>query len=156
MTSHVEITLAEPDDFAAIRSLLAAYQRWLDLDLSYQHFAEEVAHLPGAYGDPEGALLIAHLDDQPVGMAALRRLDNERCEMKRLFVRTEARGLGIGKRLAERIISEARVRGYREMVLDTLPVMTDAQRMYSELGFVDIAPYYDSPIAGTRFMSLVL
>lgn len=145
-----------PADLAAIREMLHEYAAWIGLDLSFQHFAQEVQGLPGDYEPPSGALLIARVDDEPAGMVALRRKSDARCEMKRLFVRSEARGLGLGRQLAERIIAEARARGYTEIILDTLPMMKDAQRMYERLGFVDIEPYYDSPVEGTRFMLLDL
>jgi ribosomal protein S18 acetylase RimI-like enzyme len=115
-----------------------------------------VQGLPGDYEPPAGALLIARIDGQPAGMVALRPNGKGRGEMKRLFVQSEARGHGLGRQLAERIIEEARARGYTAIVLDTLPMMKDAQRMYELLGFVDIEPYYDSPVVGTRFMSLDL
>jgi ribosomal protein S18 acetylase RimI-like enzyme len=143
-------------DLAAIREMLHEYADWLKVDLCFQNFDAEVAGLPGDYAPPSGALLIARIDGQPAGMVALRRKDQDRCEMKRLFVRQAARGMRLGRALAERIILEARTRGYREMVLDTLPVMQDAQRLYVALGFRDIEPYYQSPITGTRFMALPL
>ena len=136
--------------------MLQEYADWIGIDLAFQHFAQEVQGLPGDYEPPAGALLIARVDDEPAGMVALRPKSESRCEMKRLFVRSEARGLGLGRQLAERIIAEARARGYAEMILDTLPMMKDAQRMYERLGFVDIEPYYDSPVEGTRFMLLDL
>jgi ribosomal protein S18 acetylase RimI-like enzyme len=143
-------------DLVAIREMLHEYADWLKVDLCFQGFDAEVAGLPGDYAPPSGALLIARLDGRPAGMVALRRKDEERCEMKRLFVREAARGSRLGRALADRIIAEARSRGYREMVLDTLPLMQDAQRLYVALGFRDIEPYYSSPIAGTRFMALTL
>jgi GNAT superfamily N-acetyltransferase len=163
----VEILPATARDLGEIRQMLGEYQRWIGLDLSFQHFQQELDGLPGDYAPPAGRLLVARAgggqDAGPAargepltGMVALRRVDAARCEMKRLFVRSSARGLGVGRQLAHRIIDEARAIGYREMLLDTLPMMQDAQRLYVALGFVDIAPYYASPIAGTRFMSLAL
>ena len=151
-----QIRPALEDDLNAIRELLEEYQQWLGLDLSFQGFRAEVDGLPGAYAPPHGALLLAEFGDAAAGMVALRRVDAERCEMKRLFVRSAARGHGLGRQLATRIIDEARARGYREIVLDTLPVMTDAQRLYVSLGFVDIPPYYPSPIEGTRYLAYQL
>jgi carbonic anhydrase len=150
------IAPAGPGDLAAIREMLAEYAAWVGFDLAFQHFAQEVQGLPGDYDAPVGALLIARVEGQPAGMVALRARKDRECEMKRLYVRPEARGLGLGRQLAQRIIEEAKGRGYRTMLLDTLPIMKDAQRLYGELGFVDIAPYYDSPIGGTRYMSLDL
>ncbi len=133
--------------------MLQEYVASLDLDLSFQGFSHEFDGLPGAYGPPSGALIVARAADRAaMGMVALRRLDDERCEMKRLYVRPEARGTGLGSRLIDRIVDEARQRRYREMCLDTLPIMADAQRLYRQAGFQDVEPYYDSPVDGTRFM----
>jgi len=148
----MQISVAGPDDLDDVRAMLREYVAWLALDLSFQDFSREFDGLPGAYAPPTGALIIARDSDRAMGMVALRRIDDERCEMKRLYVRPDARGSGLGTRLIERIASEARGRGYREMRLDTLPVMADAQRLYQQAGFEDIEPYYDSPVPGTRFM----
>jgi carbonic anhydrase len=150
------IRAAEPQDLPEIRQMMAEYQQWLGLDLSFQHFAHEVASLPGEYAAPAGALFIALRGIDAQGMIALRRLDRERAEMKRLFVRPVARGDGLGRALAHRVIVEARTLGYRAIVLDTLPVMHEAHGLYAALGFRPIPPYYTSPIAGTAFLSLTL
>src|SRR5688572_1921779 len=147
---------AETEDLPPIREMLEEYATWLGVDLSFQHFAEEIERLPGDYARPAGALLIARSEGRPVGMVALRAAGEHRGEIKRLYVRPEARGLCLGRRLAERVIDEARARGYAEIILDTLPVMQDAQRLYVALGFRDIPPYYPSPIRGTRYMALSL
>ena len=112
--------------------------------------------LPGEYAPPRGALLVAEVGTDAVAMIALRPLAEGVCEMKRLFVQPSARGLGIGRALITRVLDEARASGYGEMRLDTLPVMGEAQAIYHAFGFRDIEPYYQTPIAGTRFMSLTL
>jgi ribosomal protein S18 acetylase RimI-like enzyme len=149
----IEIRAAEPGDMATIRALLDEYAAWLGIDLSFQGFAREYRDLPGEYAPPRGALLLAFADGQPAGMVALRDRGGGCCEMKRLWVRSAARGLGLGRALIDRILLEGRDRCYREIVLDTLPIMGDAQRLYERFGFRDIAPYYDSPVPGTRFMA---
>ena len=138
------------------RGMMREYQAWLKVDLCFQNFLQELAGLPGDYAPPDGALLVAQGDAALVGMVALRRKDAHLGEMKRLYVRDAARGTGLGRQLAERIIAEARARGHREICLDTLPVMHDAQHLYVRLGFRDIPPYYSSPVVGTRFMALAL
>jgi GNAT superfamily N-acetyltransferase len=148
----MQISIATDEDLDDVRAMLREYVTWLGLDLGYQDFSREFDGLPGAYGPPSGALLIAREEGRTMGMVALRRLDESRCEMKRLYVRPDARGSGLGKRLIDRIVDEARQRGYREMYLDTLPVMSGAQRLYQREGFEDIEPYYTSPVPGTRFM----
>jgi len=156
MPAKPTITAATAGDLAEVRAMLNEYAAWVGVDLCFQNFTRELADLPGDYAPPDGALLVARGEAGLIGMVAMRRRDRNRAEMKRLFVRDAARGTGVGRRLADRIIVEARARGYREICLDTLPVMQDAQRLYTRLGFQDIAPYYNSPIEGTRFMSLAL
>lgn len=136
--------------------MLQEYAAALGVDLAFQGFRREMQELPGDYAPPAGALLVARVGSRCSGMVALRQVDERRSEMKRLYVRPSARGAGLGRQLAERIITEARVRGYGEMVLDTLPIMQAAQRLYEDLGFRDIAPYYPSPVPGTRYMALML
>lgn len=139
-------------DVPLIRTLFLEYARSLGIDLSFQNFEEEIASLPGGY-DP---ILVARWSDDVAGCVALRRIDSTTSEMKRLYVRPSFRGKGVGRALAERIIAEARLRGYKAMRLDTLPSMEDAARMYEQLGFRDIEPYRFNPIEGSRFMELVI
>ncbi len=152
----VEIREAGSADLGAIRTMFREYADWLKVDLCFQGFTREMAELPGDYAPPRGALYIAHRHGEPIGMVALRGRDDDRGEMKRLYVRPAARGSGLGRQLIERVIAAARACGYKAIVLDTLPVMQSAQRLYEEFGFRDIEPYYNSPIAGTRFMGLDL
>lgn len=152
------MTVAEATsaDLEAIRSMLLEYADWLKVDLCFQGFSKELAGLPGEYAPPKGALYIARSGNNVIGMVALRGREDGRAEMKRLYVRPSARGLGLGQLLINTIVEAARQRGYKTIVLDTLPVMHAAQRLYEVNGFRDIAPYYNSPIAGTRFMALDL
>lgn len=143
-------------DVAAVRQLLTEYGPTLAVDLEYQGYAAELSGLPGAYAPPRGALLLARHGRRSVGCVALRPIDPETCEMKRLFVRAAYRSRGIGRRLVERIILEARHRRYRRMVLDSLPTMTEAIRLYRSLGFRDTLPYTFSPVEGTVFLELRL
>ena len=145
-----------PDDIAAIRSLFKEYAAWLQIDLSYQGFAEELATLPGCYAAPRGCLLLVTVNDQPAGCVALRPIGEKTCEMKRLFVRESFHGRGLGRALAQRVIAEARDAGYATMVLDTLPFMQNAIRLYEALEFKRRAAYYDSPLQETVFMELRL
>ncbi len=141
-----------PADVETARALFVEYQKSLGISLCFQSFDAEVASLPGAYAAPEGRLLLAFVGDEPAGCIALRKLENGICEMKRLWVRPAFRGMRLGRRLAEAVLSEARTAGYRAIRLDTLPSMREAQALYVSLGFVDIPPYNDHPIEGTRFM----
>jgi GNAT superfamily N-acetyltransferase len=139
------------------RTLFEEYAAWLGLDLCFQNFDNELAELPGKYAPPSGRLLLAFVDDQLAGCVALRKIDEGVCEMKRLFVRKDFRGQGLGRKLTEAIIEEARRIGYQQMRLDTLPSkMQTAVGVYRSLGFKEIGPYYSNPVAGATFMELAL
>jgi ribosomal protein S18 acetylase RimI-like enzyme len=150
------VARAGSEDLAEIRAMLQEYAAWLAIDLSFQDFTRELHDLPGEYAPPGGDLYVARLQGAVVGMVAFRSRGDGRAEMKRLYVRNSARGSGVGHRLVETVLAAARERGHHTMVLDTLPVMQSAQRMYEQFGFRDVPPYYESPIAGTRFMARAL
>jgi ribosomal protein S18 acetylase RimI-like enzyme len=159
MASAISILPARSQhDLTAVTSLFEAYAAALDVDLSYQDFATELASLPGKYAPPRGALLLATDDQrQAIGCVALRPMEEEhRCEMKRLFVAPAGRGRGLGRSLVEALIQEAKRIGYRQMCLDTLPTMAAAQGLYRKFGFEPIPAYYASPIEGTAFLGLSL
>jgi putative acetyltransferase len=145
-----------PADINVARLLFREYQEALGVDLSFQNFASELETLPGAYAPPQGRLLLARDGARIVGCIALRAFTNDSCEMKRLYVRSQSRASGVGRQLTERVIEEARAIGYVRMLLDTLPTMAAAQRMYERLGFSDVPPYRHNPIEGTRFLGLDL
>lgn len=130
-----------------MRVLLREYADAVGVDLSFQDFDSEVA-------DPLGFYELVLLAEE--GCVALRRIDERTCEMKRLYVRPEARGSGLGRRLAEAVIAEARGRGYERMLLDTLPTMGAAQALYRLLGFRETEPYRHNPVPGAAFMELFL
>ena len=164
---QIRIRPALAGDIPEVREMLKEYVRWIGLDLAFQEIDEELAGLPGDYAPPRGALLLATAGDLStvarsakadslVGMIGLRPIDDRICEMKRLFVRPEARGRGLARQLIDNILTEARRLKYEEIRLDTLPMMGDAQKLYVAMGFADIDAYYDTPIAGTRFMALRL
>lgn len=145
------------DDLRAVADLFAGYAASLPVDLGYQDFAAELAGLPGKYAPPDGALLVARdAEDRAIGCAGLRPLGDGICEMKRLFLRPEARGLGLGRALAEAIVATAGERGHRTILLDTLPSMASAIALYEDLGFERIDPYYAPTPPGTVFMALDL
>ncbi|MFZ0307278.1 MAG: GNAT family N-acetyltransferase [Candidatus Sulfotelmatobacter sp.] len=139
------------------RELFLEYAQSLGFSLCFQNFDKELAALPGDYSPPEGRLLLVECEVQLAACAALHKLDQGICEMKRLYLRPQFRGRGLGRALAHRIIAEARQIGYRRMRLDTVePVMKDAVAMYRKLGFKEIAPYRSNPIAGAMYMELEL
>lgn len=152
---HLEIIDGETR-IDEVKTLFAEYAASLGIDLGYQNFGDEFAGLPGKYARPNGRLYLALVDGAPAGCVAMRRLDEARAEMKRLYVRSDFRGAKVGLALTERIIADARQIGYRALVLDTLSTMQRAQALYRSLGFIEIEPYYDSPIPGTTYLSLSL
>ena len=116
-------------DLIPLVNLLRAYEKGLGVSLCFQDFDAEIAGLPGDYAPPGGALILAHAaDGNLVGTVALRALDPAQgiCEMKRLYVAPEGRGHGLGRRLAERALTEAQRLGYRAVRLDTWPAMREA------------------------------
>lgn len=139
-----------------IKVLFTEYTESLGIDLGYQNYTEEFADLPGKYVRPGGRLYVAYCDGTIAGCIALRKIDAQTCEMKRLYVRELFRGMHIGKMLAQKVILDAREIGYRFMVLDTLSSMRSARELYKNLGFTEIAPYYECPIKGTYFLRLYL
>jgi len=142
---------------AQARELFLEYAQSLGFSLCFQNFDQELAGLPGDYASPEGRLLLAECGGSLAGCVALHKIEAGICEMKRLYLRPQFRGRGLGRILAEKIIAEARQMGYRRMRLDTVgPVMKDAVAMYRKLGFKEIAAYRPNPMAGTIYMELEL
>ncbi|MCB9849145.1 MAG: GNAT family N-acetyltransferase [Phycisphaerales bacterium] len=145
-----------PQDVVVVRSLFWAYGESLDFDLCFQGFDEELDTLPGAYAAPRGRVLLARGGGVDAGCVAVRPLGDDACEMKRLFVLPAFRGHGLGRRLAETIVSLGRQLGYARMRLDTVPEMTGAIGLYRALGFREIGPYCENPIPGALYFELGL
>ena len=153
----IEIVQATaPGHIQTIRDLFREYEAFLQVDLCFQRFEEELASLPGRYAGPDGALLLALADGQAAGCVAMRSLDENVCEMKRLYVRPPYLGRGLGKRLALRVIEQARSAGYVRMRLDTLEKLLPALGLYTGLGFRTCPPYYDNPLSGVVYMQRAL
>lgn len=145
-----------PAEIEEVRRLFLDYQAALGVDLCFQGFAQELASLPGSYARPAGRLLLAAQGASILGGVGLRPLAGADCEMKRLYVRPPGRGRGLGRKLATQVIAEARQAGYRRILLDTLPAMSEARALYRSLGFSEVAPYYPNPIAGVSYLARAL
>lgn len=157
MSSFAISNVISEHDLADTVKLFEAYATSLGIDLTFQDFATEMAQMPGKYSPPTGILLLARNEkDDAIGCIGLRQLDGTICEMKRLYVNPTGRGLGVGKALALQVIKEATQLGYAAIRLDTLPDMASARALYKSLGFVEIGPYYATPLEGTIFLELQL
>jgi GNAT superfamily N-acetyltransferase len=149
-------TVQSAQQVAQVRRLFEEYWASFGFTPCFQNFAAELAALPGDYAAPGGRLGLAVLDGQPAGCVALRRFDGERCEFKRLFVRPEFRGRGLGRQLLAWVTAEARAAGYRQAVGDTMPVMAEALALYRRAGFERTEPYSGDPTPGAIFLRLEL
>jgi ribosomal protein S18 acetylase RimI-like enzyme len=150
----IEIVQAETDDqIEAVRKLFREYEAWFGMNLCFQNFDDEVANLPSKYAAPDGRLFLAFADENLAGCIALQKLEDDICEMKRLFVKNDFRGQKIGIALIEKLFEEAKNIGYKKMRLDTFPSkMSKAVKLYESYGFREIPPYYQNPYGETLFM----
>jgi len=150
------LSASDTTELEHVRQFFRNYAAWLGVDLSFQGFADELANLPGAYGEADGRLFFAEIDGRPAGCVGIRRFSEGVCEMKRLYVDPDARGRGLGRQLALQAIKAAQALGYRRILLDTMPMMRIAVKLYRELGFTEAPAYYPTPIEGTIFLTLDL
>lgn len=149
----IAITQADsPQAWRAARDLIEEYAGSLSVDLAFQNIAHELAHLESEYAPPDGAFLIATEAQAQLGCVGLRRFTGDTGEIKRLYVRSGARGRNLGRTLAERIVERGGALGYARLVLDTLPEMRTAQALYASLGFTPIEPYRFNPVPGTAYL----
>jgi ribosomal protein S18 acetylase RimI-like enzyme len=144
------------DDIEIAREILLEYGRMRNFDLALGDYDKELAELPGEYSSPQGCFLIAFDNDNPVGCVALRKIDDDICEMKRLYVKLKYRGQKIGKALVLKLINEACQIGYKLMRLDNHPWMKEAESLYKSVGFREIEAYRFNPIEGVKFFELDL
>lgn len=139
-----------------IRKLFREYEDFLGFHLCFQDFEKEMAMLPGKYAPPDGRLIIAEYNSEVAGCIAIKKIGEDVCEMKRLYVRPKFRGLKIGRKLAEKIIVEAKTIGYKKMRLDTLKRLKEALSLYRSMGFTEIQPYVYNPLEDVVYMQLEL
>jgi ribosomal protein S18 acetylase RimI-like enzyme len=148
----IEISEAGTNDLLLVKELFLEYAQSLDFDLCFQNFDEELNGLPGLYAAPAGCILLAHHNSELAGCVALKAIDKNISEMKRLYVRPKFQGLGIGKALTQEILKKAKDLGYAKIRLDTVPAMKTAITMYKSMGFYEIEPYRENPIAGALYL----
>lgn len=159
MNPYPKIVLKEVDSdegFHLATILFKEYVAQLGIDLSFQNFDEELKNISSAYHRPIGALLLAYVNENLSGCAAIRKFENDICELKRMYIRTNARGLGIGKLLLRKCIAIGKELNYSAMRLDTLPSMFSAIQLYEKEGFYEIDPYRFNPIVGTKYYEINL
>lgn len=155
--STTQISVATPgSDYATVQELIREYADALGVDLCFQNFSEELETLQTMYGPPRGFMLLARQSGTTVGCVGVREISPDTCEMKRLYVRAQARGSGVGRALATDAIRRSQSAGYERMVLDTLVHMIEARRLYVSLGFRQCAPYYENPLQGVVYMELMM
>jgi len=142
------------DQIDNVKVLFAEYTQMLGVNLNFQNYKQELDQLPGKYALPDGRLYIAWVEDTAAGCIALRRINDQACEMKRLYVRPEFRGFKIGQMLADQVIADARQLKYDYMLLDTLKKLESAVTLYKKLGFYEIEPYYVNPLEDVVYMRL--
>jgi GNAT superfamily N-acetyltransferase len=151
------IQAASQEQIDQARAMFREYETWMDKALCFRDFEKELTELPGVYAPEDGRLLLGFFEDKLAGCVALRRLDENTCEMRRLFLRLEFHGKGLGRELAQKIIDEARSIGYTKMRLNTLPGKMDkALALYRSFGFREIPTYTNYPIPGAMFLELEL
>jgi ribosomal protein S18 acetylase RimI-like enzyme len=148
--------LETEEEILMAKELIFEYIKWLDTDLAFQNIDDELKYFPQKYKWPDGEFIIAKEDDNVIGCVAIKKLENNICEMKRLFVKDEYKKKGIGKKLVEKIIEEAKSRNYERMRLDTLNTMKAALNVYYKNGFYEIEPYYNNPNNGVVYLEKIL
>ena len=153
MNNDIIYKIAETkSDFEQGKELFREYATSLGVDLSFQDFEKELITIDQQYRQPKGGLILAFKDEQPVGCAGVRKLEDDTAELKRMYVKVECRGYNIGVGLLERSLKLARELGYKKMRLDTLKNMTKAQSLYQSFGFYEIPSYRFNPLEGTIYM----
>ncbi len=148
----IEVREAKLSEMQVVRDLFLEYAKSLDFKLCFQGFDKELETLPGEYSAPRGTILLALKDTIPVGCVALRPLEDDISEMKRLYIKSHAQGMGIGRTLANELIQRARSLGYKKIRLDTVPSMRAAIEMYGSMGFYPIPAYRENPVVGTTYL----
>ncbi|MFA5404220.1 MAG: GNAT family N-acetyltransferase [Ignavibacteria bacterium] len=143
-------------DFADAKDLFVEYANSLNFELCFQKFDEEISNLPEQYSEPTGCIILCYEDKKPIGCVGLRKFGEDICEMKRLYLRKEARGKGTGRMLAEKVIAKAKEFGYKKIQLDTIETMKEAIALYKSMRFKEISPYRFNPVKGVIYMELEL
>ena len=145
-----------PSDQKAVVAIIREYAAWLDIDMGFQNFDEEMAHIDSKYRLPSGSLWVVQNGENLVGCIGFRHLDDGAAEIKRLYVQPAFRGQQLGGKLLRTVIDTTRRLGYQRLVLDTVPQTAASHGLYQRFGFQQIAPYYNGPTLATHFFGLSL
>jgi putative acetyltransferase len=157
----IEIREASAAEISTARAIFAEYMESIRhlaaCSFEHQKTDHELATLPGRYGAPSGAIFLAWDNDACIGCAALRALPLQgACELKRMYVRPSHRGLGLGRKLCDRVLEKARLIGYSRMLLDSDPELAAAISLYRTIGFTDVPRYNEDPDPHTIYMGIQL
>ena len=149
-------TAKNTEEFSEAKKLILEYVEWLGIDLCFQNFDYEINHLQEMYSEPNGGLVLATIDNKVIGVAGIRKFENKDCELKRMYVKEEYRGTGIGRKILEYAIELAKKLNYDKIKLDTHESMKPAIKLYMEYGFKEIQQYRYNPVESVRFFELNL
>lgn len=144
-------TVNFPSDYEELSRLILDYATWLNIDLSYQNFEEEMKRLDTLFTLPNGIYTFAISKEQIAGGVGFRRMDDNTAEIKRLYVREKFQGLHLGQKLMDNILHIIKEKGYKKVVLDAVPPTVHAQKLYRKMGFYEIPAYFDNPTPNTKF-----
>ena len=148
------IIVHTPEEYSAAAKLFTEYAAWLNIDLSFQHFESELKELSQMYAAPTGGIILCKEDENYIACVAIRKIDTETAELKRMYVQSDKQGKGIGKTILTQAIEMARGCGYQRIRLDTLDHMTAAINLYKHAGFKLIQAFYHNPIASALYFEL--
>jgi len=145
-----------PQDLDTVLAIYREYISTTSADLAFQNNEQDFLQLAQTYSSPESQIFLGLDEKQILGCAAFKRYTEDICEMKRVYVRPQARGLGLGASLVKQIVQQAREAGYKKICLDVLPEFESAYHLYQSLGFKPHPAITQNPVLGTRYLALTL
>lgn len=146
LSNLIFCTASSPQDYEEVKKIFIEYQQFLNVDLCFQSFENELLNLDTIYKPPKGTIILVKNKDEIVACVAIKPIEENNCEMKRLYVKPEFRGLGIGEKLVNELIDFAKAANFDKMKLDTLTRLTAAVKLYRKFGFIETKPYVYNPL----------